>query len=57
MRDVDRTDALEEAFATCGVPEFSRVELSWTGVRAPSQEGNGVHPDWQPIIARRGGRA
>jgi len=49
------TDALEEEFATRGVPEFSRTELSFTGVRAPSQEGNSVLPDWQPLIERRGG--
>jgi len=49
------TAALEEAFAARGTPEFSRVELSWTGVKAPCQEGNSVLPDWQPLIDRRGG--
>ncbi|QLG63047.1 hypothetical protein [Halorarum salinum] len=36
-------------------PEFTRTERSWTGTKAPPQEGNGLLPDWRPTVQRFGG--
>ena len=47
----------DEAAARRGkpVPEPTKTELSWTGVKAPESEGNGLLPDWRSTVERFGG--
>ncbi|UIP00310.1 hypothetical protein Hbl1158_02765 [Halobaculum sp. CBA1158] len=56
-RPCERDARASEGSLVDAPPELLECELSWTGIKAPSQEGNTVLPDWQPLIDRRGDRA